>query len=132
MLKKDSRPRSCSGRLHFLPPELAAELAQPRLFFPIEGAEKLSNGRCMFREDLPYQELPSGRQGHDLYALVLGRWLTLGKSLFFKVSGHHGQVSASGKDLFGDVRERHRSQVVERFQYCELGEGQPRIAQTAG
>jgi len=85
-----------------------------------QRGHEFDNPSGVFGEELANERFPFGGEGHDEDATVLWRFLAVGQAAFFKVADHHGEVTASSKDLLGYVRERHRAEVVKGFKYRKL------------
>jgi hypothetical protein len=85
-----------------------------------QRGHEFDNPGGVFGEELANQRFPFGGEGDDEDATVLWRFLPMGQVPFFKVADHHGEITASSKDLLGYVRERHRAEVVKGFEYREL------------
>lgn len=85
-----------------------------------QRGHEFDNPSGVFGEKLANERFPFGGEGHDEDATVLWRFLPLDQAAFFKVADHHGEITASSKDLLGYVGERHRAEVVEGFKHRKL------------
>ena len=64
--------------------------------------------------------------------LSSGQLCRLRQTSLLQIADHHRQISAGGQNFPGDVRQRHRPQMIKRFQDGELGQGQVGATETAG